>query len=151
MCTLRSESRFLLRVAHQWVCPCTQSMRPQGSHCYIPQQTDKEERLQTLLFPWALFSEARVCASGLLTQNPTAQAWVWPFLQRAPVSHGARVCPGACRTSTPPTCPTPRVTGTQVLGREPAAPTSRSEKSPRLFCRMAYMQWATVTACFQLW
>lgn len=29
--------------------------------------------------------------------------------------------------------------------------TSRSVKSPWLFCSMAYMQWATVTACFQLW
>ena len=36
-------------------------------------------------------------------------------------------------------------------GQRKGARTSRSVKRPWLLCRMAYMQWATVTACFQLW
>lgn len=39
----------------------------------------------------------------------------------------------------------------QVKPRTNKEPTSSSVNIPEDFCRMAYMQCATVTACFQLW
>lgn len=64
-----------------------------------------------------------------------------------------KICPGVTRPITPSEmCSRQRVSVHSGLkwARE-GTPTSRSVKSPWLFWRMAYMQCATVTACFQLW
>lgn len=131
------------------------------------------ESALTVVLVWVLHSGALPAGLRRSERSGAAPWWRWSTERPADgrISAGTRCCilgdpdHGTGRLSTDPFSVKPQKNRDEILpallvisfylisgnSRHNREQTSSSVNIPEVFCRMAYIQCATVTACFQLW